>query len=531
MTASTLVDFVKKGAEVAPSKQAVISSDTALTFAELIDGAQRIATALSEADIGRGDRVAIWMDKTPACVQIILGAMMAGAAYVPLDPRAPWRRSRAILEDCDVSALAVDGPRIPNIPSLIDGLSPRLIVIDGDNAESAKRRLDLPGVPRAEFLSEILKLQAKELPSPKPEDVAYILYTSGSTGIPKGVVHTHRSGHAFARWVQQTYEIVPDDVFSSHAPFHFDLSTCDLYASLGSGASVRLISSLEAMLPPYLVKSVAAWGITVWYSVPSILTAMMEVGELETLGFGSVRVLLFAGEVFPTPQLIRLRRALPHVRLSNLFGPTETNVCTYYDVPDDIPEGRPIPIGRTCEHLESFVLDDAGNEVGVGVEGTLWVIGDNLMSGYWNDRARTEETLKRDPRGGPDIAYCTGDRVRLQENGDYEFLGRRDHMIKIRGFRVETGEIEAVLAAHPNVLEAVVVAIPDEQMGNRIASSVVPRSGLDLEPKDLRSFCTERLPSYMVPEHLEIVDELPRTSTGKADRQALLTRWQQRKHT
>lgn len=529
MTASTLVDLVAKGAEISPSKLAVISNDAALTFAELIDGAKRIGTSLCDAGVGRGDRVGIWMDKTPACMQAVLGAMFAGAAYVPLDPRAPWRRCRAILEDCDVSAMAADGPRLPNLNSLVEGVHPRLVIIDGGGALEGENRL--PADSRVEYLAEILEKPAGDLPTPEPGDVAYILYTSGSTGSPKGVVHTHRSGLAFVQWVRKTYGITADDVFSNHAPFHFDLSISDLYASLGSGATVRLISSLEAMLPPYLVKSVAEWGITVWYSVPSILTAMMDVGGLEEYGFGDVRVLLFAGEVFPTPQLRRLRRALPHVRLSNLFGPTETNVCTYYDVPSDLPEGKPIPIGRTCEHLESFVLDDDGNEVGVGVEGTLWIIGDNLMSGYWNDSTRTEASLKIDPRGGSEMAYCTGDRVRLQEDGDFEFLGRRDHMIKIRGFRVETGEIEAVLASHPDVIEAAVVAIPDEKMGNRLASSVVPRSGRVLEIKDLRSFCTERLPGYMVPEHLEVVDELPRTSTGKADRQALLTNWQQRMDT
>lgn len=531
MKVSTLVELVIKGAEISPSKQAVCSTGGVMTFQELLDGAHRFATAVADAGVTSGDRVGIWMDKTPACVQVILGAMWAGAAYVPLDPRAPWRRCQSILRDCDVSVLVVDGPRLPELRSLMDGLNPRLLVIDGESGALAKDDSGFLSDVSVEYLSEIFKRPAKELTMPDSEDVAYILYTSGSTGIPKGVIHTHRSGLAFVQWVLKTYGIVPDDVFSGHAPFHFDLSILDLYASLGSGASVWLISSVEAMLPPYLVKYVAERGITVWYSVPSILSAMLEVGELEESGFGNVRVLLFAGEVFPNPQLSRLRRALPHVRLSNLFGPTETNVCTYYDVPAEVPKGSSIPIGRACEHLETFVLNDDGQEVGVGVEGALWVRGDNLMSGYWNDRARTEESLVPDPRGGPDIVYCTGDRVRLRDDGDYDFLGRRDHMIKIRGYRVEAGEIEAAMAAHPQVVEVVVVAIPDEQMGNRIVSSVVPRSSQVIQTEDLRSFCKERLPSYMVPEQIEILGSLPRTSTGKVDRQALLTSWQKRKFT
>jgi amino acid adenylation domain-containing protein len=520
----SLVDLLIEGAEIAPSKTAVWSSDSRLTFSELLRGAHGVGALLADAGIKRGDRVAIWMDKTPACVQVILGALWAGAAYVPLDPRAPWRRCRAILDDCNVSALAVDGARISKLPELLADLRLPLLILDREVASDDGS--ELAATARLAHLADALRIPPRVFPMPEPEDLAYILYTSGSTGTPKGVIHTHRSGLAFVQWVQRVYGITPDDVFSSHAPFHFDLSILDLYASLGSGASVRLISSVESMLPPYLVKSVAEWGITVWYSVPSILTAMLEVGELEVRGFGSVRVLLFAGEVFPTPQLRRLRRALPDVRLSNLFGPTETNVCTYYDVPGDLPEGsRSIPIGRACEHLETFVLDGDGKEVGVGVEGTLWVKGDNLMSGYWS--AQTQKVgLAKDPRGGSGGTYCTGDQVRLQPDGNYEFLGRRDYMIKVRGFRVETGEIEAVLATHPGVVEAVVVPIPDERAGNRIVSTVVARSGHDVEPGALRSHCADRLPGYMVPEQFEIVAALPRTSTGKADRKMLLEQWQ-----
>lgn len=533
MNNETLVGMVLRGASLAPGKVAVRSSAGEITFAQLVDGAGRIATALADAGIGRGERVGVWMDKTPACVQVLLGAMMAGAAYVPLDPKAPWRRCHAILADCGLAAVFVDGPRLGQVADLLGGLAPRLLAVDGDPAKVGGLEPDAPPVATTPVaLAELLARPARELPEPGLDDLAYILYTSGSTGTPKGVVHTHRSGADFVKWVQDTYGITADDVFSSHAPFHFDLSISDLYASLGSGATVRLISGLEAMLPPYLVKGVADWGITVWYSVPSILVAMLESGGLETTGFGSVRILFFAGEVFPTAQLRRLRAALPGVRLANLFGPTETNVCTYYDVPDDlaaIPEGRPIPIGRTCENLESFVLDDEGREVGGGTEGTLWIRGGNLMTGYWNDPDRTAATLKADPRGRPGLAYCTGDRVRLQADGNFEFLGRRDHMVKIRGFRVDTGEVEAALAAHPGALEAVVVAIPDEKSGNILAATVVPRAGCAVEVKELRAYCAERLPAYMVPEFIEVVAVLPRTSTGKADRSTLAADWRKRK--
>ncbi|MBI4241871.1 MAG: amino acid adenylation domain-containing protein [Candidatus Rokubacteria bacterium] len=530
---TTLVDLVEGGASRTRSGKAAVRAgergETELTYAGLLAGARGIASMLHRTGIGRGDRVGLWMDKSPASVQAILAILFAGAAYVPLDPRSPWRRCRAICLDCGMSALVADRPHLQALPDLLEGWSPRLLLADAGLEEALSSVARLPaGRPEVRTLDEAAASPvARDLPRPGADDLAYILYTSGSTGTPKGVVHTHRSGVAFTTWILERFGIREDDVFSSHAPFHFDLSISDLYASLGAGATVHLIGATEGMLAAYLVRQVPLWGITVWYSVPSILMAMIDAGGLERTGFGRVRTLFFAGEVFPTPQLRRLRRALPGVGLFNLFGPTETNVCTYYEVPPDLPDDwtAPISIGRACEHMETFVLDDEGRTVGEGVEGTLWARGDNLMQGYWNDAERTAASLRPDPRGRPGTAYCTGDRVVLQADGNYEFRGRRDHMIKVRGHRVELGEVECALVAHPEVLEAVAIPLPDGLAGHRIVAAVVARAGLRPQPGELRAFCAQRLPIYMVPETVEVREAFPRTSTGKADRQALLRGW------
>jgi amino acid adenylation domain-containing protein len=529
---ATLLELIESGAGRVPAEKVAVRTgehgEHALTYEVLLRGARGIAAALCDGGVRRGDRVALWMDKTPAAVQTLLGILMAGAAYVPLDPRSPWRRCRSICLDSEASALAVDRGHLAALPELLEGSKLRLLLADAD-AEAAgaavARSLEPPPL---RTLADAASTPARsDLPRPGPDDLAYLLYTSGSTGTPKGVVHTHGSGAAFTEWVLTRFGIADADVLSSHAPLHFDLSISDLYAALGAGATVHLISATEAMLAPYLVRRVPAWGITVWYSVPSILVSMLDAGGLEKAGFGRVRLLFFAGEVFPTPQLRRLRRALPEVRLLNLFGPTETNVCTYYEVPPDIPDesDAPISIGRACEHMETFVLDDLGREVGVGVEGTLWAKGGNLMRGYWNDPSRTEVSLRADPRGRPGPAYCTGDRVRLQPDGNYEFRGRRDHMIKTRGYRVELGEVESALASHPEVLEAIAVPLPHAHFGHRIVASVVARAGLRPKGAEIRAFCAQRLPTYMVPETVEVLEDFPRTSTGKADRQALMQSW------
>ena len=525
----SLIDWVVEGAGRADTqKTAIRSAQDELSYGELIQGAQSIAAELGDAGIGAGDRVGVWMSKTPACVQVLLGVMWAGAAYVPLDPRAPWVRSRKILLDCGLTGLVVDAARLEHLESMLEGHRLKRLLVDSGEDAVREKYPSNAGTPWAS-LEAVLSAQREVQPKPALDDLAYILYTSGSTGIPKGVVHTHRSGLAFARWIRDTFSTGQSDVFSSHAPIHFDLSISDLYSSLGSGACLHLISSTEGMLAPYLVKKVPEWGITVWYSVPSILVSMLNVGNLEEHGFGSVRTLFFAGEVFPTPQLRRLRRALPGVRMANLFGPTETNVCTYYVVPDELPDdmNEPISIGRGCEHMETFAIKDDGTEAGVGEVGILWARGDNLMQGYWNDPEKTASMLQADPRGVSGLACCTGDRVELLEDGNYKFLGRRDHMVKIRGYRVDLGEVESALAAHPDVLEAVSLPLSDDGE-TWLAASVVLASGGKAESKAIRGFCAERLPSYMVPKEVEIRESLPMTSTGKADRQLLSKEWKEK---
>lgn len=527
MRARTMMELVEDGMARAPgAKPAVVSADGALTYEELIHGARGIAAGLAEHGVGRGSRVGVWMDKTPAAVQALLGVLWSGAAYVPLDPRSPWQRSRRIALDGDLAGIIVDAARLDVLPAFLEDLSPRVLLVDGARESAAAAAGGHP----YELLEEVRTWAAGDLPVAGAEDLAYVLYTSGSTGTPKGVVHTHASGGAFVEWVLRTFRTGPNDVFSSHAPFHFDLSISDLFAALASGATVRLLSPTEGMLATHLVRNLDEWGITVWYSVPSVLVSMLQAG-LEATPPRKLRVLFFAGEVFPSPHLRRLRHALPHVGLYNLFGPTETNVCTYYEVPPELPESltAPIPIGRICEHLEGFVIDDEGREVReVGVEGTLWIRGGNLMSGYWGDPERTRATLMEDPRGKGGIACCTGDRVRLLPDGNFEFRGRRDHMVKTRGYRVELGEIEASLVEHPAILEAVAVPIPDPALGNRIVASVVLRESQSVDPSILRTHLVGRLPGYMVPEAIELRVQLPRTSNGKVDRQTLRVEWERR---
>jgi len=356
------------------------------------------------------------------------------------------------------------------------------------------------------------------------DDLAYVLYTSGSTGEPKGVMLSHRNALAFVEWAGDTFRITHEDRLANHAPFHFDLSTFDLFAGARAGAAVYPLSPRIASFPAAVAKQWTTDRLTVWYATPSSLVLMLTRGGLASLDLASLRVLLFAGEAFPVKYLRELMRLAPHARFANLYGPTETNVCTWYDVTGVPDDDRPLPIGRACPYDETLVLGEDSKPVPEGGAGELWVRGASVMHGYWGRPERTALALRpiEIAPGITDLAYRTGDLVRVRPDGNLEFLGRRDHQVKTRGYRVELGEIETVLLRHPAVDGAVVIATPDEEIGHRLRAVVVTKRGAALDEAGVKQHCAATLPRYMVPEAVEFRAELPRTSSGKVDRRALV---------
>lgn len=514
--------FLRSAVAAGPERVAVVDGERQLTYEELESRSNKLANFLRDvAGVGRGDRVGLYLDKSAESIVAIYGILKAGAVYVPLDPQAPVRRVAYIARDCDMRVLMTAKEKATSWVRLVENGAPikLFVVLNGSGGA-----VDVaPGV-RAVDLGEIDETAGTPpTTSTISHDLAYILYTSGSTGDPKGVTLSHRNGIAFVDWAADEFAVTSDDRLSSHAPLHFDLSIFDVFAAARAGATLVLVPPRISVFPVEVARFIENGQITTWYSVPSVLSLLVQKGALTSGDFPRLRTILFAGEVFPTKYLRQLMTLLPHVRFANLYGPTETNVCTWYDVPPlSADQTEDIPIGKAIADVEVFAVTDEGAVAQAGEAGELHVRGPTVMQGYWGDEERTRRSLLVNPVAPEkgDLVYRTGDLVRQDDEGNYRFLGRRDTQVKSRGYRIELGEVESALYSNPSVIECAVLAMPDELITNRLVGCVVAQD--DIDTGALVRFCSERIPKYMIPHDFHFRGALPKTSTGKIDRQALM---------
>jgi amino acid adenylation domain-containing protein len=482
------------------------------TYRELFRAADRLATCLHRWGVGRGDRVGLYLPKGREAVAAIHGILRSGAAYVPVDPGSPAIRGAGILADAGVKAVVVAAEHAGDLRDAwpVAGPLPRFVVVGDGRSCPTDASWD--------------RVMADDAPSPLPPaldegDLAYILYTSGSTGQPKGVMLSHANAFAFLDWCDQTFGLDPEDRFASHAPFHFDLSIFDLYASCRLGATLALIGESTGKDPARLAHFLLERSITVWYSAPSILALLADQRGVDAPGFPAPKLVLFAGEVFPVAPLRKLRRAWPEARLWNLYGPTETNVCTAFPIPDTIADDRqtPFPIGSACPPAVLKVVDERGRPLPPGTVGELVVGGPGVMLGYFGRPDLTSRAFFLDDEGA---WYRTGDLVTDDGQGCHHFHGRRDRMVKKRGYRIELGEIESALYRHEGVDRAAVIARATDD-GASLVAFVAMKPGLKGSIIALKRHCTRFLPPYMVPDEVQFLSNLPTTSTDKVDYQGL----------
>jgi amino acid adenylation domain-containing protein len=520
-----LHDILTISATEYPRNRAVVFKDKSISYSDLDAASNALAHCLISLGVLPGDRVGLYLDKSIDAVISIYGILKSGACYVPLDPVGPVERNALIINDCGLKIVITAANKLFKLKQIAGKKSSlrNLLIVDRNHAAFDNAFDHIRTISRDRIFHSDSNTKKPVIENIRPDGPAYILYTSGSTGQPKGVVISHAAAKAFVMWGLDTFSVQADDILSGHAPFHFDLSVFDIFVSVAAGASVCLVPQGMSAFPASLAEFIEQQKISIWYSVPSVLVQLGLHGGIENKELGVLRHILFAGEVFLTRHLKKLMAQIPSAGFFNLYGPTETNVCTWYHVAAPPETDAAIPIGKPCAGQTFLIIDENGKPLENGEVGELYVTGPTLMTGYYNDPEKTQNSFTNCPAADKGqifykTFYKTGDRVHVNGNGDLEYHSRCDAMIKSRGYRIEPGEIETVLVSHAAVSEAVVWGEADEAIGTLVAACVEPAPGRDITEEDLRLFCLKKLPKYMIPETIRVIDTFPRTSTGKIDR-------------
>ncbi len=524
-----LQDLVTRQAERRPDAPAVVMGDKWFTYGGLDALSNRIAHALRAAGCQRGDRVGLLLSKSPMTVASLLGVLKADAGYVPLDTASPAPRLAKIVASADPRMILVGARGAATLRALLDDPQVRDSVgIGWLEAEWPATALS----PAAFTLADV-----RNMPAARPQcangarDCAHILFTSGSTGMPKGVMITHANVLSFVEWANAYFGISRDDRTSGHSPFHFDLSTFDLFGTFAAGAQLHLVPPELNVVPHQLANFVRESRLTQWFSVPSVLALMAQLDVVRPGDFPTLRRLLWCGEVFPTPALRYWMSRLPHVRFTNLYGPTEATIASsYYTMPRcPATDTEPVPIGSPCGGEELLVLDETCGPVPAGEIGDLYIRGAGLSPGYWRDPEKTAAAFQPNPAVPAqqnDRIYRTGDLARKGDDGLIYFVGRADSQIKTRGYRIELGEIEAALQTLPELEECAVVAVPSDGFeGVTICCAYVARAGANVTSLSLRKQLGALLPPYMLPSQWKAYSRLARNANGKIDRRRLKDEW------
>jgi amino acid adenylation domain-containing protein len=517
-----LHNLLLETAQRSPGKIAVRFRNQEISYGQLDNLSEKLSFSLIRHGICRGDRVGIYLDKSIEGLISIFGILKSGACYVPLDPLFPVKRHEYILHDCAIKYLITSSSKFPKIKHLVSRATPIKYIINLGNPQLNKNVFS--NKVKVISLPEIIKSDtSKRKAKIRESDLAYILYTSGSTGEPKGVMITHQASLAFINWAAECFSISKNDKIAGVTPFYFDISIFDIFVTVKAGATLCIVPSGVSAFPLSLADFIEQEKISVWYSVPYPLIQLLIYGNLKNRKFPCLKKILFAGEVFPVRYLNELSKIISHAKFYNLYGPTETNVCTYYQIHKDSLRKKIIPIGKACSQAEVVVVNEENETIRPGQIGELLVNGPSLMKGYWNNPKNTKTVFVR----GNFLSkrnkkfYRTGDLVTIDNEGNYIFVDRKDNMIKNRGYRIELGEIESILCRHPRIKEAAVLVASDDGVEKKIKAVIVPKDACTISKETIRHFCFQHLPSYMIPDIWEIRKYLPRTLTGKINRSFL----------
>jgi amino acid adenylation domain-containing protein/non-ribosomal peptide synthase protein (TIGR01720 family) len=495
-----LHQLVESQVERTPVETAVLSEEGGMSYGALNAQANRLAYYLADNGVCSGTLVGICLERSPRMVVALLAVLKAGAAYLPLDPSYPSERLAFMIGDARPAVLITEALHFPKLPDV--GPHVRIVQIDRD------------------WNRIIAYSDCNPLNRACADDLAYVLYTSGSSGKPKAALIHHAAICNHMHWMQSRFPLVPDDVVLQRTSFSFDASIWEFFAPLIAGASLVLARPGSQPDPAYLTDLIQRERITVIQVVPTILQMLLDESRLSNCT--SLKRVFCGGEPLKVDMVKRFFGQID-ADLVNLYGPTEATIDTHYYVCErEIRQGS-IPIGQPIANTRSYVLDAHQQIVPVGVPGELWIGGRAVGKGYLNRPDMTAEKFVSDLFSTDPNArlYRTGDLARYRADGTLELLGRIDQQVKLRGFRIELGEIEDALRSHGEVADAAAAMRDDVDRSQRLVAYVVPDKGAAPSMAELHRYLKDRLPDYMVPSAILVLESLPLTPNGKVDRRAL----------
>ena len=496
--ASNVLEYLENSAIYFPDKEVYEDKNVSMTFKQVEETAQRIGTSLA-MKLGRHrEPIAVFMDKSVKAIVSFFGVLYSGNFYCPLDVKMPIERIQIIM----------------------DVLLPEIIITDKEHKELAESFAQNSQIVLWEDMSEQeidkdmlgnIRMDMTEL------DPLYVLFTSGSTGVPKGVLLNHRVVINYMQWLEQNFEIDSTSVFGNQAPFYFDVSIHDIYGAIYFGAKMVIIPQSFFGFPVRLIEYMNEKRISTFLWVPSAMAIVANLQTFDVVVPQYLKQIMFAGEVLQRKQLDYWVKYLPDAVYANLYGPTETFVCTAYIRNGNEPEGQPLPIGVPIANSQALLLNEEGNEVEYGEVGELCMRGSCLALGYYNNPERTKLAFVQNPlhQRYPERIYHTGDLVRYDETGNLIYISRKDFQIKHMGYRIELGEIESAGNAIEGIRDCACM------YNTKRKKIVFFYDGIEMETKKITDALATRVPQYMIPGKVVYMKVMPHNANGKIDRAKL----------
>ena len=514
-----ITDIVDSAAARFKTKDAFRFNDDALTYEQLVKKSRQLTSVLLKNNIKKGDRVGIFLHpclETPIAIYGILGA---GACFVPIDPFTPAQRIRQITEKCAIKQLVTHPAAVKTLKQLLSQDCHLETIIGLE--ENLTANVDHISWARVWQADATPPIRVNEL------DLAYIMFTSGSTGTPKGMIHTHANGMIYADNLASEHNLKSSDIFLNLAPLHFDMAVMDFFACPMVGGTTIIVPQAHSRMPASLTALAAKEKATIWYSVPFAMTQMLQYGAMDKHDLSSLRWMIYGGEAIALKHLRGLMHALPNARFCNAYGPAETHQVSSYNI-DQVPDETldVIPIGKPWKTVDILIVDKDDTQVQPGQTGELLVRAPSCMRGYWGDAEKTKKAFFRKQLIDQiyDTYYRTGDLVSQQSDGMMFFHGRKDRQIKVRGFRIELDEVEAVLSSYETVKECAVVTSPDHQS---LIAIMTTKTCAPIDQMHVIKHCQKTLPPYAVPSQVLVVKDFPRTTSQKINRSRLKEEIQQ----